>query len=34
MGTLVLWKAKEIELEALSNDAIILMMEAPLNTEV
>jgi len=26
---LVLWDAKEIEMEALSNDAIILLLEIP-----
>ncbi|HEX6430261.1 MAG TPA: pirin family protein [Niastella sp.] len=31
---LALWEAEAIELEALSNDAIILVMEVPLNTEV
>jgi hypothetical protein len=28
--TLALWEVSEIELEALSNDAIILVMEIPL----
>jgi quercetin 2,3-dioxygenase len=31
---LALWEAEEIELEALSNDAIILVIEMPLNAEV